>query len=208
LNIVDGFRLQGKVLRRFYNDIWDVQKILFATGQTKSGAKRQLFKLRKAWEKRAASPRCQADTEETEMLSNWCEQTDSYWPGLFHTYSDFRLPGTSNDIERYIKDQKQRVRQQSRNPNPARRFIRNAATNAVVSSRPVLPDKDDLATRSAQEWGAAQKELAARRQSLTAQQQARRTPKKYTERFLERWRTIFHKLRLQKPTGPGRDPAS
>ena len=206
--MVETFRDEGNRIRRFYEDVWNVQKILFATGQTKSGAKRQLFKLRKNWEKRIASPRCSADLDAAEMLGDWCAQTDSYWPGLFHTYSDFRLPGTSNDIERHIKDNKQLVRKQSGSPNPARRFIRHGATNAVVTSRPVLPDKNDLASRSAGDWAVAKKELAARRKSHTALHLARRDPEKYRKRFLERWNLTVASRIDQKIANLGRDPTS
>lgn len=195
LAVVDGFRSEERALRRFYGDIWNVQKILFVKNQTKSGAKRQLGKLRKSWEKRLLNPKSRADIgdEPEEMLSNWCNQTDSYWPGLFHTYGDFRIPGTSNDIERHIKEMKQLVRNLSRNPNPAQRFIRHAATNAIVSSHPSLPDAAELAIRSTEQIAAAKKQLADRRRSLSATQLARRNPKKYREAFVERWKQLIHK---------------
>jgi len=63
-----------------------VQELLFKDGQTTKGAKRELGKLRESWERRLRSPRCDADMKAAEMLKDWCKQTDSYWPGLFHCY--------------------------------------------------------------------------------------------------------------------------
>lgn len=85
------------------------------------------------------------DDNTWRILAKWYNQTDTYWPGLFHCYADPRIPATSNDIERLIKDMKQLERVLSRNPRPAARFILNAPTNSIVTSHPELPGAELLA---------------------------------------------------------------
>ena len=169
-------------------DIRSVGEILFSEGQTKKGAKRLLLKLRKTWEGRLLHPECEEDIKAEPVLSKWCEQTDSYWPGLFHCYGDYRIPGSNNDIERFIKDMKQLVRVLSRNPNPAVRFITHAATNALLATRPVLPDEKTLASYSAEAMREATRQLQERRRAMGIQQQVRRSPHRFGEACLNRLR--------------------
>jgi hypothetical protein len=188
LSLVDKFQTTGRAIHRFYDDIWTVQKILFKEGQTTKGAKHELYKLRKNWERRLASPRCEADLEAAEMLGAWCDQTDSYWPGLFYCYGDYRIPATNNEMELWIKEMKQLERRLSGNPNPAARFIRHAAINALLASRPRLPDETFLASRSEQEVKAAVRRLNARRRKLGLSHLVRRDPTRFAELVLERWK--------------------
>ena len=122
------------------------------------------------------------------MLSDWCDQTDSYWLGLFHCYGDFRIPATNNEMERFIKEMKQLERTLSRNPNPEIRFIRHAAINALLASRPSLPGEDFLANVNAQEVKAAVRRLASRRKEQGLAHLLRRNPERFCELALERWK--------------------
>ena len=107
MSLAERFQTRENDIRRFYDDIWSVGEILFSDGQTKKGAKRLLQKLRKTWERRLLHPECEEDVKAEAVLRKWCEQRDSYWPGLFHCYGDYRIPGSNNDIERFINDMKQ-----------------------------------------------------------------------------------------------------
>jgi hypothetical protein len=167
-----------------------VGDILFSDGQTKKGAKRLLQKLYKTWENRILNPRCDDDIKAEPVLSKWCEQTDSYWPGLFHCYGDYRIPGTNNDIERFIKDMKQLERALSKNPNPAMRFILHAARNALLSTRPVLPDEHFLAAQSEETMREAARLLREQSRTMGIQQQVRRSPKRFGESLLKRLRLL------------------
>lgn len=147
------------------------------------------MKLLKTWEGRLLHPRCDDRTE--AVLAAWCDQTDSYWPGLFYCYGDYRIPGTNNGTERHIKDMKQLVRLLSRSPNPAARFISHAATNSMVGSRPTLPGEAFLASRSSEDIRNAEKQLRAKRGRQTVQRQVRRSPAKFAAEFLEQWKQSF-----------------
>ena len=166
-----------------------MQRILFLEeGQTAKGAKRQLKKLRKSWERRLLHPRCEDDINAAEMLNAWCEQTDSYWPGVFHCYGDFRIPATNNEMERFIKAMKQLERRLSGNPNPEMRFIRHAAINALVGTRPTLPGEDFLASVSREAWSEAEQRLARRQKKHGLSRLVRRNPERFCELLLERWK--------------------
>lgn len=143
------------------------------------------------------NPRCDEHTK--GVLEAWCDQTDSYWPGLFYSYGDYRVPGTNNGMERHIKDMKQLVRLLSRSPNPAARFITHAATNSIVGSRPVLPGEAFLAGRSTEDFKKAQQVLRSRRRKQSVHHQVRRNPAKFAEHFLERWKQSFLSPQSEHP---------
>jgi hypothetical protein len=180
-----------------------VGEILFSDGQTKKGAKRLLQKLRKTWERRLLYPECEEDVKAAPVLKKWCDQTDSYWPGLFHCYGDYRIPGSNNDIERFINDMKQLVRVLCRNPNPAVRFIRHAATNALLATRPVLPDARTLASYSEEAIREATRQLRQRRRTMGIEQQVRRNPTRFGEACLRRLRQCSQSSQEQsRPAQP------
>ena len=128
------------------------------------------------------------------MLKDWCKQTDSCWPGLFHCYGDDRIPGTNNEIERFIKEMKQLERKLSRNPNPELRFIRHAAINALLAHRPSLPGETFLARLSEQEWKTAEQLLAAERRKQGLSHLIRRKPERFAELILERWEQSWNEI--------------
>lgn len=143
--MVDKFRDDEERIRRFYEDIREVADILFVKAKTTKGAKRLLREMRAKWMSEANRYAASGDAEAWGMLMTWCNQTDNYWPGLFHCYADPRIPATSNDIERLIKAMKQLERILSRSPRPGTRFILNAPVNALVTSHPQLPEAESLA---------------------------------------------------------------
>ena len=175
-------------LRRFYAEIFEVKRILFAEGQTVKGAKRLLRKMRDRWVQRLLRSTNLSDDKDYEILGAWCNKTDNYWPGLFHCYSDPRIPGTNNGMEIFIKEIKQLERHLSQNPNPATRVIRHAATNAIATTRPELPGKEFLARCSPQLIAQAEASLKAKRKTLGAARYARRNIDAFAENALERWR--------------------
>lgn len=165
-----------------------MKRILFDKRQTVKGAKRLLGKIRERWVGRLMRHQSSGDDREWTILGAWCNQTDNYWPGLFHCYADPRIPGTNNSLELFIKEQKQFVRVLARNPRPATRFLRHAADNAIVLTRPKLPGKEFLARRSAVEMQQAEASLQAARRKLGAALRIRRDVDRFAMVVLERWK--------------------
>lgn len=165
-----------------------MKRILFDKRQTVKGAKRLLGKMRKQWVERMMRPQSTGDERVWGILGTWCNQTDNYWPGLFHCYADPRIPGTNNSLEAFIKQMKQMVRLLSRNPNPATRFIGQAATNAIAFTHPELPGKDFLASRSAAVIQQAEASLKSRRRKLGAALRIRRDIDGFAKSVQERWK--------------------
>ncbi len=128
------------------------------------------------------------DEEALSMLAKWCDQTDTYWPGLFHCYADPRIPATSNDVERLIKDMKQLERLLSRNPRPAARFILHAPTNAIVTSHPELPGAEFLARLGPDVLRTAEARLQSVRVKRSIGWRTIRNFKKAKATVLERWK--------------------
>jgi hypothetical protein len=91
-------------------------------------------------------------------------------------------------MEQFINKQKQFVRVLARNPRPASRFIRHAADNAIVLTRPELPGKDFLASRSAAEMQQAEASIQAGRRQLGAARRIRRDIDGFASSVLERWK--------------------
>lgn len=175
-------------MRQFYAEILDIRKFLFAKAQTAKGAKRLLRKKRERWLSRILRSASTADPEDGVIYATWCNQVDSYWPGLFHCYADPRIPNTNNDMERFIKEMKQLERFLSRNPNPAVRFLRNAATTALVVTRPELPGERFLASRTAADLRMAADVLLAQRKKFGAAQMVRRDVTKFAAHTVARWK--------------------
>ena len=142
--------------------------------------------LRKSWECRLRNPQCDADITSEKMLKDWCKQTDSYWPGLFHCYGDSRIPRTNNEMERFIKEMKQLERKLSRNPHPELRFILHAAINALLAHLPSLPDETFLVSLSEQEWKTPEQRLTKQRRKLGLSHLIRRKPERFAELILEK----------------------
>jgi hypothetical protein len=165
-----------------------VKRILFDKRQTVKGAKRLLRKMRERWVERMMRPQGTGDDREWAILGAWCNQTDNYWPGLFHCYADPRIPGTNNSLELFIKQMKQMVRLISRNPNPATRVIGQAATNAIAVTHPELPGKEFLASRSAAVMQQAESSLKGRRRKLGAALRIRRDVDGFVKSVQERWK--------------------
>jgi hypothetical protein len=143
-------------------------------------------------------PHKTGDVQGFEILATWCNQTKNYWPGLFHCYADPRIPGTNNSLELFIKEMKQMVRLLSRNPNPATRVIRHAATNAIVVTRPELPGKEFLAKCSPQLLAKVEKSLKFRRRRNGAVLRVRRDVQGFANGVLERWKRVCAERQAQK----------
>lgn len=141
-------RAEEKWIRRFYADIWEMGHILFHQAKTAKGAKRLLRGMQARWismmDHPERHPEVPHDEEAYALLNGWSNRLELYWKNLFHCYSNPHIPATNNEMERVILDLKQLERILSRSPRPGDRFIRHAATNAMVVGRPELPGETFL----------------------------------------------------------------
>lgn len=94
-------------------------------------------------------------------------------------------------MERHIKEMKQWERVISRNPNPAVRFTRHAATNATVIAHPQLPGAEFLASRSTAELQAATKILKAQRRKQGVASLVRRDMDRFKTGIIARWKEAW-----------------
>jgi hypothetical protein len=116
------------------------------------------------------------------------EQTDSYWPGLFHCYSSPCIPATNNDTEQFILLVKNLERRLANNPQPAVRFVRHAPVSALFIGRDEFPGADFIARCAVDGLPAAKALLALRRKKTGAMRRARKDFVGETDRLLERWK--------------------
>jgi len=163
-----------------------VGDILFKEGRTRKGAKRLLRELKRRWEKKLA--RLDSDDPGHAVLRQWIKQTESHWPGLFHCYRDPKIPATNNAMEQSILRVKNLERRMANNPNPAVRFLRNAASTGIFLNRTSLPGEEFLARRSPQDLRQAAADLANRRQKFGAMQRARRDFTGELDRLEKLWK--------------------
>lgn len=190
LTIVDAFRDKEEWLRAFYGDIWQVKEILFAEGQTAKAAKRLLREMRRVWEKKvhgSATATC-PDKAGTRVLTKWLKQTTSHWEGLFHCYSDPRIPHTNNEGEQLILVCKNLERRMANNPNPAVRFMRNGATTMLFVGRSTLPGEAFVAGCTAEIQASAATLLRSRCRKMGVIQRTRRDFDGELQRVMDRVR--------------------
>lgn len=148
------------------------------------------------------------DEDSYVLLATWCNQTENYWPGLFHCYADPRIPATNNDMERLIKKIKQLERVLSKNPNPAIRFILHAATNALVTGRPELPGAEFLARCGPTVIRETEARLRAQQKRRGVGWLAIRNFDGAKERLLESWRMACAEADAAESRSTGRSQAS
>lgn len=189
VSISGRLRKKEAWLREYYKDIWTVGNILFTTGKSKRDRKQLLEKLRESWEKRLLELEGSPDKVGAHFLSECCRLTDDQWDGLFHCYSNPRIPATNNGSEQLNAMLKSLERVQAKNPNPGARFIRNAPINAAFVNRKQFPGKEFIATRNPEELAAVRSQRKAVAHKLGVARLARRDIKRLLDRLQERWRS-------------------
>lgn len=192
LTVVDRVKDDERYLRTYYADIQTVGKILFAEGQTARGAKRMLRKLRDTWEASLRKFSEDPNNPAAKVLASWCKTTDSYWPGLFHTYSNPYIPGTNNATEQTIKEAKSNARILSGNPNPAHRFLRHGAINAVFIGMIELPGVEFLRSLTHEDIAKAKATIRSTNGRWVIIHRARHGRAEHLNRLEERWKQAEH----------------
>lgn len=132
------------------------------------------------------------------VLDQWLKQTESHWEGLFHCYSNPRIPNTNNEGERLILLVKNTIRRLANNPNPAVRVMRSGAVTALFVGRNVLPGVEFVAATTPEMRAKAQALLAAQRAKIGVMQRSRRDFDGELKRLVERAR--------KASCGPPRQP--
>lgn len=208
LAVVEKFRDDEERVRRFYADIREVGDILFIKAKTTNGAKRLLREMKDKWMAEMTRYAASGDADAWSMLAGWCNQTDTYWPGLFHCYADPRIPATNNDIERLIKEMKQLERVLSKNPRPATRFIMHAPTNAMVTSRPQLPGAEFLARLGPEVIRQTEARLRGERKRRGVGWRAIRNFKGAKATLVERWEEACREPDTRQPQSTAESQAA
>jgi hypothetical protein len=146
-----------------------------------------LRELRQSWESRLLQLDQSPDKPAALFLSECCRLTDDQWEGLFHCYSNPRIPQTNNGTEQLIAQLKSLERMLASNPSPGGRFIRNAPINALFTNRRRFPDQTFIGTRSPEEMAATRRNRKAAAHKAGVARLARRDLPKLLEQFKARW---------------------
>lgn len=183
----DELRDKERWLRAFYGDIRKVGEILFREGKTKKERKRLLRELRFHWAAELTRLEEAEDEPGAFFTSECIRLTDSQWDGLFHCYSNPRIPPTNNGTEALISQLKSLERVQGKNPSPGDRFINNAPSNALLGSLPKLPGAEFIASRTPQEIAEIrfQRKQAAHQTGVA--RLARQNLPKLAGKLIQRW---------------------
>lgn len=198
---------QQQCLRTLYDDVRQVGHILFQEGQTAKGAKRLLRKMRENWEGQLKRLQRSPNELAESVLTAWCGTTETYWPGLFHCYSNPYIPGTNNSTEQRIKDIKTFERVLAKNPKPAIRFLRHAAINALFIGRDGdLPGEDFIANTSREDIAAAKNTLRGGQGRWAVMRKARLQRTKLLGQLQERWKQAEHYEDYADNMTSGADP--
>lgn len=142
--------------------------------------------MMRRWQKKLA--RLGSDDPGAGVLDQWLKQSESHWPGLFHCYSNPRIPNTNNDGEQLILIVKNIIRRLANNPNPAVRVMRSGAVTALFVGRTTLPGVDFVAACKPEVRARAEALVAAQRTKIGVMQRSRRDYDGEMNRLLERAR--------------------
>lgn len=188
VSIAPDLAKQEEWIRLFYEDIWTVGEILFSEKKTKKERKRLLRKLRDDWEDELARLEQAPDAAATSFLAECCRITDEQWEGLFHCYSNPRIPATNNGTEQLILYLKSQERIQARSPNPGARFIRNAPIKALFVNRRKVSSESFIASRSQDQMNEARRQLKTVSRTTGVARLARSDLPRLLDRVTKRWR--------------------
>jgi hypothetical protein len=185
-----------------------VGDILFSSGKSKRERKRLLEELRQTWEKRLSKIDLSADKPGAYFLSECCRLTDDQWDGLFHCFSNPRIPGTNNGTEQFIGQLKSLERVLAKNPNPGARFIRNAPINAAFVNRRQFPGKTFIAGRTPDEMAAIRQARKKAAHKVGVARLARKDIHKLLDRLKKQWTAVPKSPPDNRNTSPCRLSAS
>ena len=203
LTVLDDLKSDEEWLRLYYPDILELGRILFADGQTSSKAKKLLGKLTEKWKTELADLQEDKDEPETEeLLKGWLKQAASYAPGLFHCYANPYLPGTNNDMEKFIGDLKKLEQFLANNSRPASRFVKNAPIHAIVFNRKQLPGLEFINSRRREDIKRAKAYLETRRKRASIAYRARRDFSGTVKSIREQWEAASGDTLQQETENP------
>ena len=126
------------------------------------------------------------------FIDHLVKVSNSYWPGLFHTYDDPRLPRTSNTLEGFFGSSKQRVRRTTGRMSTAGGKI-DSEGEAILRVQGLLASLGVSALRALVTGITDPKYQQAKRRLRQLQEPARqrrsiqRDPQTYLDRTVDRW---------------------
>lgn len=199
LALTEDLREKEEALRLYYEDVWELGEILFSEGKTTKQRKTLLRKLRQGWEEELQRIEEQPERKAVRrFFAEACRLTDDQWEGLFHCYSNPKIPNTNNGTEQLIAELKNQQRQLARNPSPGARFIRNAPTAALFVNQKNLPGAEFIGSSTPEQMAEVRDRLRHSSRQAGVARLARRDLPLLTSRIKARWRNTS----IAPPTNP------
>jgi hypothetical protein len=126
------------------------------------------------------------------FIDHLVKKSDSYWPGLFHTYDHPQIPPTTNGLEGFFGSSKGAVRRATGRMSTAGGKFETCG-EAVIRTRALLDGMDPAALAERLRAVTPEKYRDGMRRLRQLQEPARerrsiqRDPKSYLEQALARW---------------------
>lgn len=126
------------------------------------------------------------------FIDHLVKVSNSYWPGLFHTYEDPRIPRTSNILEGFFGSSKQRIRRTTGRMSTAGGKI-DSEGEAIIRVQALLSGLDPPALKElvtaipAPRYQEAKRRLCQLREPARQRRSIQRDPQRYLDRTVENW---------------------
>jgi hypothetical protein len=140
----------------------------------------------------ATAPRRGRGAATGRFIDHLVKKSDSYWPGLFHTYDPPLIPPTTNGLEGFFGSSKGAVRRATGRMSTAGGKFETCG-EAVIRTRALLDGIDPTALAECLRAVTPEKYHDSKRRLRQLQEPARerrsiqRHPEAYLERTLTRW---------------------
>jgi len=121
-------------------------------------------------------------------VDHFLKVTASYWPGLFHCYTQPDLPRTNNELEQYFGSARYHERRATGRKGASPGLVVRGAVRliAAVATRLRLFDAPELQPADLGRWRALRRQLATRQEARCAQLRFRKDPDAYLSALEQR----------------------
>jgi len=140
----------------------------------------------------ATAPRRGRGAATGRFIDHLVKKSDSYWPGLFHTYDHPQIPSTTNGLEAFFGSSKGAVRRATGRMSTAGGKFETCG-EAVIRTRALLNGMDPTALAERLRAVTPEKYRDGKRRLRQLQEPARerrsiqRNPGRFLERTLAEW---------------------
>jgi hypothetical protein len=127
-----------------------------------------------------------------QFIDHVVKVSNRYWPGLFHTYEDPRIPRTTSQLERSFGASKQATRRTTGRKSTAGGKLESCGEAIVrVKALMAVLGPDELKQRveaiPSDGYRAAKRQLHQMQQPARERRSIQRDPEAYLERVLDKW---------------------